>query len=147
MTTILKSFQELAIRFGARDVYVFGSRADEIATRLAGANTDPPEVPGGLPAADVDIAVIPTDPHAWDPERRVDFTIAMEDLLGVHRVDLVVLPEADPFLALDAIRGELVYTADPDAQARHELYILRRAADLAPFKRERIRMILEGGAR
>ena len=90
---------------------------------------------------------MPTDLRAWDPERRVDFAIAMEDLLGARRVDLVPLHEADPFLALDAIRGELVYTADPEAQARHELYILRRAADLAPLKRERIRMILEEGAR
>lgn len=36
---------------------------------------------------------------------------------------------------------------DPRAQAEHELYVLRRAADLAPFRRERIRMVLTEGAR
>jgi hypothetical protein len=59
-------------------------------------------------------------------------------------VDLVVLPEADPFLALDVIRGELLTCADADAQAEDELYVLRRAGDLARFARERWRLILSG---
>ncbi len=58
----------------------------------------------------------------------------------------MVLAEADPFLSLEIIRGELLYTNDPDRQARHELYILRRAGDLMPFKKERMRMIMEEGA-
>ena len=53
----------------------------------------------------------------------------------------------DSYLALEIIRGELIYTDDPDRQARYELYVLRRAADLLPFKKDRIRMILEEGAR
>jgi hypothetical protein len=71
----------------------------------------------------------------------------LEDLFEVGRVDLVLLPEADPYVALDVIRGELLYTRDPDRQARYELYVLRRAGDLLPFKKERMRMILEEGAR
>ena len=71
----------------------------------------------------------------------------MEDLFDVERVDLVLLPEADPFLALDIIRGELLYTRDPNQQARYELYVLRRAGDLLPFQKIRTRMILEEGAR
>lgn len=59
-------------------------------------------------------------------------------------MDLVILPEADPFLALDVIRGELLYCADRDAQAEQELQVLRRAADLAPYARERWEQILVG---
>ena len=74
-------------------------------------------------------------------------TMDLEDLFHVDRLDLVLLPEADPYLALDIIRGELLYTIDPDAQARYELFVLRRAGDLLAFKKERTRMILEEGAR
>ena len=66
----------------------------------------------------------------------------LEDLLGVVRVDLVMLTEAEPFLALDVVRGELLYCVDPDAQAEEELYVLRRPGDLAPHERERRRLIL-----
>jgi uncharacterized protein len=81
------------------------------------------------------------------PSGRVKLALEIEDLLEVSRVDLVVLQEADPFLAVEIIRGELVYAEDLDRQARYELYILRRAGDLLPFKKERIRMIMEEGAR
>ncbi|WP_448381771.1 nucleotidyltransferase domain-containing protein [Desulfosoma sp.] len=133
-----------AAAFRLVDIYVFGSRAKEIAHRLsAEAASKPPFVP----ESDVDIAVRPRFGVALNPRERVDVTIALEDLLEVSRVDLVVLPEADPFLALDVIRGELLYTADPDDQARYELFVLRRAGDLMPWKKERMRMILEEGAR
>ena len=62
-------------------------------------------------------------------------------------MDLILLPEADPFLALDIIKGELLYCADPDRQAEDELYVLRRAGDLAGFQRERIDQIIRGGGR
>jgi hypothetical protein len=62
----------------------------------------------------------------------------------VGRVDLVILGEADPFLALDIIRGELLYCADKDVEAEEELHVLRRAGDLAPYARERWKQILTG---
>lgn len=43
--------------------------------------------------------------------------------------------------------GGLLYTRDPDSQARYELFVLRRAGDLMPSKKERMRMILEEDAR
>ena len=70
--------------------------------------------------------------------------IFLEDLLDVSRVDLVNLHEADPFLALEIIRGELLYTKDADDQAEYEIFVLRRAADLIPYKKERERMAFEG---
>jgi hypothetical protein len=77
----------------------------------------------------------------------VRLTIDLEDLFGADRVDLVILPEASAFLALEAIQGELLYCEDEDDQAEYELYVLRRAGDLAPFERERREMILGGGGR
>mgnify|MGYP001615923093 CR=1 FL=1 len=84
---------------------------------------------------------------ALDPSKRVRLSFEIEDLLEVSRVDLVILQEAEPFLALEIIRGELLYAEDMDRQAGYELYLLRRAGDLLPFKKERIRMIMEEGAR
>jgi hypothetical protein len=59
---------------------------------------------------------------------------------------LVILPEAKPYLALDVVRGELLCVTDVDAEAAYQLYVLRRAADLAPLERERRRMVLAGEA-
>jgi hypothetical protein len=70
----------------------------------------------------------------------------LEDLFGAGRVDLVSLPEASPFLAVEIILGELLYEVDADRTAEYELFVLRRAADLAPFERERVRGVLAGVA-
>jgi hypothetical protein len=45
------------------------------------------------------------------------------------------------------VRGELLYRDDEDRQAREELYYLRRAADLAPYQRQRLEGILRGELR
>jgi hypothetical protein len=70
--------------------------------------------------------------------------IALEDLLRVSKVDLIVLPEASPFLCLDVIDGELLYTSDPDETANYELYVLRRAGDLAFYERQKRMQIISG---
>jgi hypothetical protein len=57
-------------------------------------------------------------------------------------VDLVVLSEASAFLALEVIQGEILYEVDPDRTAEYELYVMRRAGDLALFERERVEQIL-----
>ena len=124
------------------DLYVFGSRADEIA-RMVRSNSVVPS----KSEADVDIGLLSEKATPCSPEKRLRFTLGLEDLFRASRVDLVLLPEAEPFLGLDVIRGELLYAKDLDQQARFELFVLRRAADLLPFKQERTRMILEEGAR
>ena len=60
---------------------------------------------------------------------------------------VVFLEDAEPFLALDIIRGHLLFCEDIESQARFELYVMRRAGDLLPFKRQRVKMILEEEAR
>ncbi len=136
-TNLPAQLEKIARRFEVRDIYVFGSRAREIASRVHG--EQPSRV---LSGSDVDIAVQPERGVRLSVEQKVRLAIALEDLFDVGRVDLVTVPEADPFLATDIVRGELLYCGDPDEQAETELYILRRAADLAHFKKERIDSIL-----
>lgn len=138
-----KTVSDICKRNGIADLYVFGSRGAEIAARVRGRSTVVPT----HSASDVDIGATPVSLSQSGPLQRVSLVIELEDLFEAPRVDLVLLPEADPFLALDVIRGELLYTDDPDRQARHELYILRRAGDLMPLKKRRIKMILEEEAR
>ena len=134
--------KEIALRYGLEEVYAFGSRAKEVAARLRGERAC-----AAHPKSDVDIGVRPKLSLTLGPSERVKLALEIEDLLKFSRVDLVILQETDPFLAVEIIRGELLYTEDPDRQARYELYLLGRAGDLLPFKKERIRMIMEEGAR
>lgn len=69
---------------------------------------------------------------------------AIERRLGVP-VDAVDAGRASAFLALDIIRGERVFCADPDRCDEFELYVMRRAGDLAPFEKERRRLLLQPG--
>lgn len=128
-------------RYGIDALYVFGSRALEIASLI---RSGQPSIGGAL--SDVDIGVLPKRGIVVDPRAKVRLMAELEDLLGVGRIDLVSLPEASPFLAVEIIRGELLYEADLDRTAVYELFVLRRAADLAPFERERVRGVLAGVA-
>jgi len=132
--------QDIASRHGVGSLYAFGSRAKEIEARLHGQ-----EVPAASDS-DVDIGVQPLTGHRLTAQERVRLAMELEDLLNVKQVDLIVLPEADPFLALDVIRGELLYCRDADEQAEDELYFLRRAADLAYYARDRWKHLLSGTA-
>ncbi len=138
---LLPRLCDLARQYGLIAVYSFGSRAGEVAARVAGQAVEPTH-----PASDVDIGVLPAPQRRLSAAERADLTVALEDLLDVPRVDLVILPEAPPFLALDIVQGELLCATDPVAEAEYQLYVLRRAGDLAPFERERRRMILAGEA-
>ena len=136
------SLEAIARRYQVEEVYAFGSRAEEVAARVRNEKTGVAH-----PESDVDIGVRIKAGVALGPSERVQLALEIEDLLRVSRVDLVILQEAEPFLAVEIIRGELLYTEDLNRQARYELYLLRRAGDLHPFKKERIRMIMEEGAR
>lgn len=127
----------IGIRYGILALYGFGSRAAEIAGWGREQKVSPQ-----CSDSDVDIGVQPAPDRHLNAQERVRLAIELEDLLRVNRVDLVVLTEADPFLAVDIIRGELLYCTDADAQAEYELYVLRRAADLAYYARDRWQQIL-----
>jgi len=117
-------------------LYAFGSRAQEMADWVLGAR---PAL--AKPASDVDIGVKPKQGKSFSVREKSEIAVALEDILLVHRIDLVVLPEADPFLAANIIRGERLFSHDAHAADEYELYILRRAGDLAPLERERQSLI------
>lgn len=141
MKNLLFDLSAICDRYRIDALYLFGSRAEEMRDKLQGR---PPAADS--PASDADVGVLPERAIRLSPQDKVRLMADLEDLLDVGRVDLVVLPEASAFLAFDVIKGELVFDRRPDDTARYELYVMRRAGDLLPFQRERVRMILTEGA-
>ena len=115
--------------FGAGDprilaVYLFGSRARHEESEQS----------------DVDVGVL------FRQKETLREVLLLEDALEQRLgrpVDLIDAGGASPFLALDIIRGERVFCADPDRCDEFDLYVMRRAGDLAPFERERRRLLLQ----
>ncbi len=136
-----QGLRALCERYQLVAVYAFGSRAEDVASCLEGEVRE-----AAYPSSDVDIGVLPFRERPLSARDRVRLMLDLEDLFDVPRVDLVILPEAPPFLALDVVRGPLLCTMDPVAEAEYQLYVLRRAGDLAPFERQRLQMILDGEA-
>ena len=124
-------------RFHVATLYAFGSRADEAAAWMAGE-----ERTFEHGSSDLDVGVRPIPGKSLLVEKKVRLGIVLEDLFGVGRVDVVCLPEADPFLAANVVRGERLYARDEYEADEYDLYVLRRAGDLAPLERERIALIL-----
>ena len=135
----LDNVESICHRYHIDILYVFGSRAKELANYASGKGKIASEK-----NVDVDLGVLPAQKYHLNVKDRVRLTVDLEDLIGVCRVDLVILSEASPFLALDVIRGEELYSADPNWTAEYELYILRTVADLAYFERRRRKQILTG---
>ena len=119
---------------GIQLLFAFGSRARE-ALELVGGRGRALAANG----ADLDIGVKPS--NLLGIREKASIALELEELFGVRRVDLVVLPEADPFLAANIIRGEKLYAEDEHAAAEYVLYVLRRAGDLAPLERERLSLL------
>ncbi len=118
-------------------LYAFGSRGCEVRDWLEGKRASLSPGP-----ADVDIGVKPASGVHFSVQDKVRLAVALEDLLGVMRVDLVSLLDVDPFVAANIIRGERLYARDDYEADGYELYVLRRAGDLAPLERERMALIL-----
>lgn len=131
-TPLALRLAEIAARYRLDAIYAFGSRVDEIVARVAGQWS-----PSAHPTSDIDIGVLPQRGALVDPWERGGLVADLETAFDAPRVDVVIAPEASPFLALEVIRGERIHIADPDAEARFELYALRRAGDLAHFERAR----------
>jgi predicted nucleotidyltransferase len=133
-----ETLQRICREFGVAILYVFGSRAGEVRDWLQGRAVE--LAPG---PSDVDVGVKTRRGAHWDVKIKVELALALEDWLGVNRVDLVVLNSADPFLAEEVIRGERLYAQDEYEADEYDLYVLRRAGDQAPLEREWLRQILE----
>jgi uncharacterized protein len=136
MTMLANDLRALCEKHGIDLLFAFGSRAEEISRRLAG---EEPVLP--RQRSDLDIGILPLGGRAMPVREKAALAIEMEELFGVARADLVLLTEADPFLAANIIRGELLYCADRGRADEYELYVLRRAGDLAPLERERLSLL------
>jgi len=128
---------QLSDKFSLDIIYAFGSQAQEVVKWVNG------EISAFRISSlsDIDIGVKPSAGKILSLKEKVHLSISLEDLLAVNRLDLVVLPEADPFLAANIIRGERIFCRDEYTADEYELYILRRAGDLAPLERERISLM------
>lgn len=122
---------------GVASLYVFGSRARELYEWMEGRL---PRLTAGR--SDVDIGAHASSDVFWSVQDKVRLALALEDLFDCPRVDLVVLNEADPFLAAEVVRGERLFARDSHEADEYDLYVLRRAGDLAPLERERAALIL-----
>jgi predicted nucleotidyltransferase len=119
-------------------LYAFGSQAKRVQDWLS-------EREESLAlTSDVDIGVKTAKGLRLSIAEKISLTMALENIFGCQRVDLVFLAEADPFLAAQILRGERLFVLDEYEADEYELYILRRAGDLAPLERERIALVLGG---
>ena len=140
--TRMDAIRDLCRRHRVASLYAFGSRAAEALEWTKDERERFDERP-----SDLDLAVTPVVGAEFDARDRVRLGIDLESLFEVPQVDLVILWEAEAFLAVEVVRGELLYCDDPDCQAREELYILRRAGDRAFFDEKRLEGILCGELR
>lgn len=131
------ALERICYEFAAETLYVFGSQAKRIRDWVEEQQDNL-----SLGPSDVDIGVRVIMKGSWPVTEKVRLAIALEDLLGCTRVDLVSLTEADPFLAVQVIRGERLFARDEHEADEYDLYILRRAGDLAPVERERMALVL-----
>jgi predicted nucleotidyltransferase len=134
-----KELERLSETYKLNSLYAFGSRGRAAARFVLTAESM------SASESDLDIGVLPRTPLTV--KEKVQLALDLEALFDVSRVDLVILPEADPFLAANIIRGERLYARDSYQADEYDLYILRRAGDLAPLERERMALILARGKR
>jgi hypothetical protein len=136
MIARLQKIQEIAKKYRLKALYVFGSRSMEIYRAIQDDTLDiqPSH-------RDLDVGILTSSPLSVD--EKVNITLELEEIFKVLRVDLVVLQEADAFLAANIIRGERIYANDSYEADEYELFVLRRAGDLAELERQRMALILQ----
>lgn len=118
---------------GVEALYLFGST-------VSGKRT---------PLSDVDIAVLLPEDVPGDQylERRLEMMVELSDLLGIDKVDLVILNRAPPLLVHRVItRGKLIYARDDLKRTRFEARAIQEYLDTKPlyelesrYMRERIK--------
>jgi predicted nucleotidyltransferase len=134
MNDLFERLKNLCQDYPVQTLYVFGSREQEMIALQQGV-----PLPGNT--SDLDVALLTST--SFSIREKVDFALALEEIFGISRVDLVILNDADPFLAANAIRGCRLYARDSYLADEYELFVLRRAGDLAEFERQRMSLILQ----
>jgi len=93
---------QIAERFELAIIYAFGSNAGEVLGWLEYERSEF----SISSSSDVDIGVKPYEEKQLSVKEKVHITMALEDLFAVRKVDLIIIPEVDPFLAANIIWGE-----------------------------------------
>ena len=137
MHFILERLNHLCEDHHVKGLYIFGSRASEVMELLDGSKNSLSQ--GG---SDLDIGILASFPLSIN--EKVDLATELEEIFDIPRVDLVILNNADPFVAADVIRGNRLYASNSYEADEYELFVLRRAGDLAELERERMAMVLRG---
>ena len=136
MRTRLQTLEKICQKYRAKACYVFGSRGADMLRFLQDEKFSLPPS-----QSDLDIGVLTHSPISI--ESKVDLALEFEFFFSAPRVDLFILQEVDAFLAVNIIRGERVYAEDDYLADEYELFVLRRAGDLAELERERMALILQ----
>lgn len=131
------ALEAICQQHGVAILYSFGSRARETLAWLD--DLEAVLAPG---PSDVDLGVKPLSATDFSWKTEVALGHALEDLLGVDRVDMVNLDSANPFLAAEVVHGERLYAESEYAADNYDLYILRQEGDLAFLEEERARLLL-----
>jgi len=84
---------KIASDLGVQEVYVFGSRAKEIAARFRGFSSEEP--PSSVEGADVDVGVRPRQRVRLGASQRVALALALEQLLQVGRLDPAIVADEE----------------------------------------------------
>ena len=126
---------ELCARHGVTSLYAYGSRAVQALHWLTSGGAFAPG------SNDLDLAVSSGIDQRYSLAQKVALAAALADLFEFEAIDLADMAEVDPFVAANIVRGERLYCADRLDAEELELYVLRRAGDLAPFERERLAAI------
>lgn len=135
MGKIKDRIEGLAEKYKLQIVYAFGSRAKEALSMVEGKINC---LSDGK--SDLDLGIKPEIP--LNIEEKIEITLEFEDVFNISRVDLVIIPEASVFLALEIVKGELLYVKDDVYEAEYQLYIMQRAGELIPYERMKQKMIL-----
>ncbi|MBI3170103.1 MAG: nucleotidyltransferase domain-containing protein [Chloroflexi bacterium] len=132
----MQEIKKICKKYKVKSFYVFGSRGKEMYKAI---HDDALKLV--QTQSDLDFGVLTHSPFSI--ENKVNLTLNLETLFGLSNIDLFVLQEVDAFLAANIVRGERVFVEDSYLADEYELFVLRRAGDLAELERQRMAMILQ----
>ncbi len=136
MSARFQKIERICKKYQIRAFYVFGSRGMELFQAIQDDSIQLAKSP-----SDLDFGALTHSPFSI--ESKVNLTLELESLFGLSDIDLFILQEVDAFLAANIIRGERIYAEDSYLADEYELFVLRRAGDLAELERQRMAMILQ----
>lgn len=134
---IRQRLESVCSTYGVEILYSFGSRGKEVKEFFDGGIALLEQ--GG---SDVDLGVKLKSGASLSVREKVLLALELESIMAFEQVDICILDEVDPFLAAEIIRGERIFCRDEYLADEYDLYILRRAGDLEPLERERMRLVL-----